>query len=172
MHKHVSLLKPHDWELPSLQWSTCHSSKTEKETLIQLPQYYKTIFIRKMLPFSLVASQHKMELVRWRQMAQKPTADWRNYFVYVRKSKTSILTGSGCNTLATETVQDSNLSIVGSKGEVNRIGWWCYYLTCGLSSINSVYKTYDMWWTLRQVLKAGAQHAEVNKWAKSYLQHN
>lgn len=56
-------------------------------------------------------------------MVQQFPADWLKYFVYVGKLRTSILIGGGQNTLATVTAQDSNLSIVGSKGEVNRIGW-------------------------------------------------
>lgn len=77
-------------------------------------------------------------------MAQLPTADWLKYFVYVGKFRTSILIGSGQNTLATVTVQDSNLSLVGSEGEVNRTGWPPYYLTYGLSSMSCLCDTWHV----------------------------
>lgn len=135
--------------------------RTEKKILIiYLPQHCNMALTRKALPFPLFASQHEMKLAGWRQMAQQPTADWLKYFVHVGKFRTSILIGSGQNTLATVTVQDSNLSLVGSKGEVNRTGWPCYCLTYGLSSVRSVYETHGMWWTLRQISKSGVQHAE------------
>lgn len=56
-------------------------------------------------------------------MAQLPTADWLKYFVCAGKFRASILIGRGQNTLATVTVQDSNLSLTGSKAEVSRTGW-------------------------------------------------
>lgn len=91
--------------------------RTEKKILIiYLPQHCNMALTRKALPFPLFASQHEMKLARWRQMAQQPTADWLKYFVHVGKFRTSILIGSGQNTLATVTVQDSNLSLVGVKG--------------------------------------------------------
>lgn len=93
-------------------------------------------------------------------MAQLPAADWLKYFVYVGKFRTSILIGRGQNTLASVTVQDSNLSLMGSKAEVNRTGWPGYYLTYGLSSLHSVYATHGTWGTLRQISKSGVQHAE------------
>lgn len=148
--------------------------RTEKKILIiYLPLHCNMALTRKALPFPLFASQHEMKLARWRQMAQQPTADWLKYFVHVGKFRTSILIGSGQNTLQLWLSRTAIYPLWGqrvrSTGQEGHVIVW--HMGCLLYALSMRHMACGELWDRYQNLEFNML-SELNKWAKSYLEHN